>query len=99
MNMSLMLQVLLWLFPHSFAQRFGEQWMSTVEDGLADARSRGRMAWAKAWGRLLADTAIQAPKAYAMACWSAVVGTVPSTAGMGLSSKALVMAKHWAWRP
>ena len=67
MNMSLMLHVLLWLFPHSFAQRFGDQWMSTVEDGLADARSRGRTAWAKAWGRLLADTAIQVPKAHAMA--------------------------------
>ena len=99
MNMSLMLHVLLWLFPHSFAQRFGDQWMSTVEDGLADARSRGRTAWAKAWGRLLADTAIQVPKAHAMACWAAVVGTVPSTAGMGLSGKALVMAKHWGWRP
>ena len=99
MNMSLMLQMLLWLFPYSFAQRFGEQWTCTAEDVLSHARAQGRGAWARAWGRLLLDTAVQVPKAHGQACWAAVVGTVPSTAGMSVMGKSLAMARHWGWRP
>ena len=99
MSSSLLLRVLLWMFPHSFSQRFGQEWLSLSEDLLENARSKGFTCMVHTWLGLWLDTLLQAPKAHAQVAWKAMVGTQPSLAGMGWSGRTLVLARHWGWRP
>lgn len=99
MNSNTMLQLLLWAFPHSFSERFGDEWMSLSEDLLENARSKGLPYLARTWFGLLLDTLFQAPKAHVQMAWKAMVGTAPSLVGMGWSGKTLVLVRHWGWRP
>lgn len=98
MNRFLM-AALLWFYPHSFSQRFGDEWACVTEDLLEHAKTKGPGALALAWARLLLDTFTQAPKAQIVAMGQMVWGMPPSTAGLAWTGKAWVLTKHWGVRP
>lgn len=94
-----LLRVVLWGFPASFVQRFGEAWISTTEDVLAAARARGLAAYALAWLRLAWDAGWQLPGAYATAVAEAWVGQPPALAGLSAGEQVWALTLHWGVRP
>ena len=94
-----MLSLIRWIYPQSFVERFGEEWMATAEDLMAVAKRRGRLETfvqlimltvdAGVWGNVLRWRLIQ----------EAVMGTPPVLAGAGIAGGSVALINHWGVRP
>lgn len=93
------LNVVLRLFPRSFSEQYGPEWVSVSEALLAQAKTRGTIAWLGAWMRLMLDTVLRAPMAHGQDLRDRVVGTPPVLAGMTGGQAALALVRHWGQRP